>query len=75
MLKHCCDGLCLLCRITFELTGYVRRQHAQHGGRCAEHAFYPEASVTFQIMPDQTKEHFHIPLTWSPYGYSTYRGS
>lgn len=67
--------LWLLCRITFELTEYVRRQHIQHGGKCAEQAFYPVSSVTFQIMPDQTREHFHIPLTWSPYGYSTYRGS
>ena len=23
----------------------------------------------------QVKQHFHIPLTWNPYGYSTYRGS
>ena len=23
----------------------------------------------------QEKQHFHIPLTWNPYGYSTYRGS
>ena len=23
----------------------------------------------------QVREHFHVPLTWNPFGYSTYRGS
>lgn len=23
----------------------------------------------------QVQQHFHIPLTWNPFGYSTYRGS
>jgi 5-hydroxyisourate hydrolase/2-oxo-4-hydroxy-4-carboxy-5-ureidoimidazoline decarboxylase len=23
----------------------------------------------------QCREHFHVPLTWNPFGYSTYRGS
>lgn len=23
----------------------------------------------------QSREHFHVPLTWNPFGYSTYRGS
>ena len=63
------------CRITFQLREYVQRQRAKHGAFFAEQPFYPEASVTFQITPQQTREHFHIPLTWSPYGYSTYRGS
>jgi 5-hydroxyisourate hydrolase len=35
--------------------------------------FYPEVHVTFQV--DNLREHFHIPLLLSPYGYSTYRGS
>lgn len=65
----------LACRITFQLTEYIQRQRLKHGAFFAEQPFYPEASVTFQITPQQTKEHFHIPLTWSPYGYSTYRGS
>ena len=63
------------CRITFHLQEYVQRQRAKHGAFFAEQPFYPEASVTFQITSQQTREHFHIPLTWSPYGYSTYRGS
>lgn len=71
-----CHSECLaLRRITFQLTEYLQRQRSKHGAFFAEQAFYPEASVTFQITPQQTKEHFHIPLTWSPYGYSTYRGS
>ncbi len=41
----------------------------QHGVR----GFYPEVQVIFQI--DNPKEHFHVPLLLSPYGYSTYRGS
>ena len=32
-------------------------------------------SVEFEILPSQAGEHFHVPLTWNPYGYSTYRGS
>ena len=37
--------------------------------------FYPEAEVQFRITQQQTRDHFHVPLTWNPYGYSTYRGS
>lgn len=37
--------------------------------------FYPVAKVYFTIQPDQIHQHFHVPLTWNPYGYSTYRGS
>jgi 5-hydroxyisourate hydrolase len=36
-------------------------------------AFFPEVSVTFEV--DGDKEHYHVPLLLSPYGYSTYRGS
>lgn len=35
--------------------------------------FYPYADVVFTINGD--REHYHIPLLLSPYGYSTYRGS
>lgn len=34
--------------------------------------FYPRIEVIFQIT-DNT--HYHVPITLSPYGYSTYRGS
>ncbi len=35
--------------------------------------FFPEVVVTFAIDPD--REHLHVPLLLSPYGYSVYRGS
>ena len=35
-------------------------------------AFYPCVEIIFDI---RSKEHYHIPLLLSPFGYSTYRGS
>ena len=35
--------------------------------------FYPIIEVTFTIK-DAT-QHYHVPITLSPYGYSTYRGA
>ena len=35
--------------------------------------FYPQVTIEFQVR--DAKEHYHIPLLLSPYGYSTYRGS
>ena len=34
--------------------------------------FYPFIEVVFQIKDQQ---HYHVPITLSPYGYSTYRGN
>ena len=36
-------------------------------------AFFPLVTVTVQIA--DPKQHYHIPLLLSPFGYSTYRGS
>uniref|UniRef100_A0A1I7UNF9 5-hydroxyisourate hydrolase n=1 Tax=Caenorhabditis tropicalis TaxID=1561998 RepID=A0A1I7UNF9_9PELO len=36
-------------------------------------SFYPYVEVFFEIK-DAT-QHYHVPLTLSPWGYSTYRGS
>jgi 5-hydroxyisourate hydrolase len=36
-------------------------------------SFFPEVTVVFDISDE--KEHFHIPLLLSNYGYTTYRGS
>ena len=36
-------------------------------------AFYPSASVIFEVRNPQ--EHYHVPLLLNPFGYSTYRGS
>ena len=34
--------------------------------------FYPFIEVVFKIEDDK---HYHVPITISPFGYSTYRGS
>lgn len=34
--------------------------------------FYPEVDIQFTITDGS---HYHVPLVFSPYGYSTYRGS
>ena len=56
---------------------------SERGGGGA--AFYPSAAVEFFISPSPAPpgngniisrpEHLHIPLTFSPFGYSTYPGS
>lgn len=35
--------------------------------------FYPFVAVVFEV--DEVRDHYHIPLLLSPYGYTTYRGS
>ncbi|MBZ7956041.1 hydroxyisourate hydrolase [Campylobacter molothri] len=35
--------------------------------------FYPFIEVSFELSKDQ--KHYHVPITLSPFGYSTYRGS
>ena len=35
-------------------------------------SFYPFIEVVFQIQDDK---HYHVPITLSAYGYSTYRGN
>jgi 5-hydroxyisourate hydrolase len=35
--------------------------------------FFPEVVVTFQVP--EGREHLHVPLLLSPFGYSVYRGS
>jgi 5-hydroxyisourate hydrolase len=35
-------------------------------------SFYPYIQVVFEI---NDKNHYHVPITLSAYGYSTYRGS
>ncbi len=36
-------------------------------------AFFPTISITFEVRDE--KEHHHVPLLLSPFGYTTYRGS
>ncbi|CAL8462559.1 g2092 [Coccomyxa elongata] len=62
-------------RLTFDVASYMKTCHLAYPNFFPEVPFYPQASVTFEISPSQAQEHFHVPLTWSPFGYSTYRGS
>ncbi len=50
-------------RISFDLKAYYQNRPA----------FYPSASITFEIQ--DPSQHYHVPLLTSGHGYSTYRGS
>ena len=52
-------------RLTFETAAYFRS--------CGTRTFYPWATVAFTVQ--EPREHFHVPLLLSPFGFSTYRGS
>jgi 5-hydroxyisourate hydrolase len=52
-------------RITFESGAYFAESKTK--------TFYPRIPVIFEIT--DPKEHYHVPLLLSPFGYSTYRGS
>ncbi|GAA4850758.1 hypothetical protein GCM10023221_32820 [Luteimicrobium xylanilyticum] len=52
-------------RLTFDTEAYL----TSHGLA----VFFPEATITFVVAPDDV--HLHVPLLLSPFGYSTYRGS
>lgn len=52
-------------RITFDTSVYF--------ASVSTAAFYPEASVVFEVTAPE--QHYHVPLLLSPFGYSTYRGS
>jgi 5-hydroxyisourate hydrolase len=65
-------------RLVFDTAGYQVRQ-SQRGSTdddddmTPEVPFFPEVTVTFTVADD--REHYHVPLLMSPFGYSTYRGS
>lgn len=52
-------------RITFDTGGYFARAGVP--------AFYPEVTVTFEVV--DADAHHHVPLLLSPFAFSTYRGS
>jgi 5-hydroxyisourate hydrolase len=64
-------------RLVFDTGGYQARQSRQGSADAAamtpEVPFFPEVTVTFTVADD--REHYHVPLLMSPFGYSTYRGS
>ncbi|KAB7727384.1 hydroxyisourate hydrolase [Rudanella paleaurantiibacter] len=53
---------------TYKLTFLVDEYFRKNGVA----SFYPFIEVVFEI---KGSDHYHIPITLSPYGYSTYRGS
>lgn len=52
----------------YKLTYYTAPYFEQAG----QESFYPFIEVVFEIKDDK---HYHVPITLSPYGYSTYRGN
>jgi len=52
-------------RLTFDTHGYARKNLFD--------CFFPEVQIVFDVK--DSSQHYHVPLLFSPYGYSTYRGS
>ncbi len=52
----------------FKLTYFV----APYFKKLDQSSFYPFIEVVFEIKDDN---HYHVPITLSPFGYSTYRGN
>lgn len=51
-------------KLTYHVGPYFESQN--------QNSFYPFIDVVFQIKDDN---HYHVPITLSPFGYSTYRGN
>lgn len=51
-------------KLTFLTADYFKSQNVQ--------SFYPFIEVVFEI---KDSKHYHVPITLSAYGYSTYRGN
>lgn len=52
-------------KLTFETGQYFHMRQAE--------CFFPEITIAFNV--NDAKQHFHVPLLLSPFGYSTYRGT
>ena len=52
-------------RLTFDTASYFRPRNTE--------TFFPRVEITFAVT--DAKQHYHVPLLLSPFGYSTYRGS
>lgn len=52
-------------RLTFDTQAYFATHNLE--------GFYPQVTVVFQVRDG--RQHYHVPLLLSPFGYSTYRGS
>lgn len=51
-------------KLTFYTEPYFKLQNKE--------SFYPFIEVVFEIKDNS---HYHVPITLSPFGYSTYRGN
>lgn len=51
-------------KLTYHVGSYFESQR--------QNSFYPFIDVVFQITDEN---HYHVPITLSPFGYSTYRGN
>jgi 5-hydroxyisourate hydrolase len=60
-------------RLIFDTGGYLTRQRGDGSSQTPDAVFFPEVTVTFAVADG--REHYHVPLLLSPFGYSTYRGS
>ncbi len=51
-------------QLTYYVQPYFEADHIE--------SFYPFIQVVFEIKDNK---HYHVPITLSPFGYSTYRGN
>ncbi|HTO35570.1 MAG TPA: hydroxyisourate hydrolase [Flavobacterium sp.] len=51
-------------KLTFHTSPYFKS--------LGQKSFYPFIEVVFELVDN---EHYHVPITLSPFGYSTYRGN
>lgn len=51
-------------KLTYYTSDYFKKDNIE--------SFYPFIEIVFEI---RDKNHYHVPITLSAYGYSTYRGS
>ena len=51
-------------KLTYYTSEYFKKMNTE--------SFYPWVEVVFQIT---NSDHYHVPITLSAYGYSTYRGN
>jgi len=54
-------------KLKFFLTEYIQNQHL------TVDPFFPEVEIQFSFQ--KVEEHYHIPLLFNQFGYSTYKGS
>lgn len=56
----------------YDITFHVADYHHARGISLAEPPFFEE--VTVRIGVSDPAAHYHVPLVFTPYSYSTYRG-